>query len=71
MIPEPYPVNYMSNRDGVFFLDAPIPPKRHRCKVQTMVQTYNLTVRRCACGARRLGVLGFWHSKNSRTEETS
>lgn len=66
MIPEKGPIDWMSNRDGVFFLDAPMPPKRHRCKVQTTARLSTCTVHRCACGALRVGVIGFWNSKNSR-----
>lgn len=66
MIPEKSPIDWMSNRDGVFFLDAPMPRKWHRCKIQTTARTRNGTIHRCACGGMRVGVLGFWNYKNTR-----
>lgn len=65
-IPEKSPIDYLSNRNGVFFTDAPEPPIKHRCKVQTIVRLTSCTIYRCACGGMRVGVLGFWNHKNSR-----
>ena len=67
MIPEKSPIDYISNLDGVSFLDAPIPRKWHRCKIQTTARLSTCTIHRCACGALRVGVIGFWNHKNSRT----
>lgn len=66
MIPEPAPISYVSNRDGMWWNHATIPPKRHRCKPQTTVRLTTITVHRCACGARKFGKFSRWEHRNSR-----
>lgn len=65
MIPEKGPISFISNRNGVFFLEAPMPRKWHRCKVQTSARTIYGTIHKCACGASRVGRVG-WSGKNTR-----
>lgn len=48
--------------DGISWFDAPVPPRWHRCKVQTA----GLGAQRCACGAIRRSGLRHWMERNSR-----
>jgi len=70
-IAEPYPINYMFNRGGVWWREAKKPARLHRCRAWTIGHYGWGTMYRCACGAWRWGHVAFWHNKNSRTKETS
>jgi len=55
------------HRDGVWWYDAPIPPRFHRCWVQTEGWIGFSQVWRCACGAiRNPGISRRWMERNSR-----
>lgn len=54
------------NRDEVWWNQAPLPPVKHECKVQTIGLLDNgEVVNRCACGAFRY-YPGRWVDINSR-----
>jgi hypothetical protein len=61
---------YIENLDGVWWHDAPLPRKWHRCTPQTRGCTDWLSrVYRCACGAASLNPAGgkhYWINKNER-----
>jgi hypothetical protein len=51
--------------DGIKWMDAPVPPKRHTCFAQTMgYYEYFNSIERCACGAASYGRV--WMDRNSR-----
>lgn len=57
----------MWHRGGVPWYDAPVPPERHWCSVQTYGITRGYIVCRCACGGVMLvGDQTTWHDRNSR-----
>lgn len=55
------------NRDGVWWYQAPLPRRWHRCSVWSTgeVQPF-LVIERCACGAVRMARENPWIEKNSR-----
>lgn len=55
------------NRDGVWWHEAPKPPRFHRCKPQTKGWATLDEVRRCACGGVSLNG-GRWFDRNSRSK---
>lgn len=58
------------HRDGIRWMDAPIPPRLHRCFVQTRGWSNMFTrVHRCACGAIRMDG-GPWLRRNERKQMT-
>jgi hypothetical protein len=53
-----------AHRDGVWWHDAPLPPRWHRCQPWSRGVTPSFTrVERCACGATRLDG-GPWLERN-------
>jgi hypothetical protein len=57
------------HRDGIDWLDAPAPDRRHTCRTQTFAWTnYFTAVHRCACGAIKIAP-GGWQDKNSKLRE--
>jgi hypothetical protein len=57
------------HRDGIDWLDAPAPDRRHTCRTQTFAWTNVFTaVHRCACGAIKIAP-GGWQEKNSKLRE--
>ena len=54
----------MWHKDGVAWNDAPLPPRWHRCKVQTRGYDRLELIERCACGATRFDGGGVWVGKN-------
>ena len=59
------------HRGGVPWHDAPVPPRWHRCTVQTSgwVGLFD-QVQRCACGSiRNPGISRRWMEKNSRRKK--
>ena len=57
----------MAHRDGVWWNDAPVPPRWHRCWAQTTGFFEGRRVERCACGAIRYSGDGVgWTDRNSR-----
>lgn len=51
--------------DGVWWHEAPLPRRWHRCSTQTVGHAYGKLVERCACGAIRFDE-GLWRDKNAR-----
>lgn len=59
----------LHHRDGVAWLDAPMPWRFHRCSAQTYGYfNYSEQVERCACGAIRLDGRSHWMNRNSRKD---
>lgn len=56
------------NRDDVWWFQAPIPRRWHRCRPQTTGCVGLTLYERCPCGAGRLNG-GPWLERNSRREE--
>lgn len=55
----------LEDRDAVSWVDAPLPPRLHRCRAQTRGILSTGTVYRCACGAiSRDG--RWWSQRNAR-----
>lgn len=56
----------LENRDGLWWYEAPLPTRFHRCRAWT-TQWIGETkrIQRCSCGSVRMG-LGRWMEKNSR-----
>jgi hypothetical protein len=54
------------HRDGVDWIDAPLPRRFHRCVAQTVGWDFFEKVERCACGAMRVNGRGGWGFKNER-----
>jgi hypothetical protein len=65
-----------THTDGVWWDEAPLPRRWHRCKVQTTGVTERLeVVQRCACGAVRIYRSGEtdrgpWMERNSRRKRS-
>lgn len=59
------------HKNGLWWHEAPLPRRRHRCQVQSSGTLPSGTfIERCACGAARLdGIL--WIERNSRRKERS
>ena len=58
---------YTEHLDGVDWVDAPLPSRRHSCWPQTRGVFDREMVERCACGATRFdGGAGVWIDQNSR-----
>lgn len=60
-----------THADGVWWYEAPLPPRWHRCRPWTTgrVDSENLgpkMIHRCACGAMRFGEKGVWIERNQR-----
>lgn len=55
------------NLDGIGFDDAPLPPRKHDCWIQTRVKGSGTfpEAHRCACGALRWVDIGTWDGRNS------
>ena len=68
------PVETLKHVDGVQWLDAPAPPRRHDCWAQTSAYDVfgMLIAERCACGAVRLCDNPYrehpWLERNSRDD---
>lgn len=56
----------LQHRDGVGWWQAPVPPRRHDCWVQTSGVHNGMLVERCACGAIRPDGHGVWVERNTR-----
>lgn len=55
----------LEDLDGVSWVDAPVPPRLHRCRAQTRGLLPTGMVYRCACGGiSRDG--RWWSQKNTR-----
>lgn len=66
-------LDFLANRDGVSWADAPVPPRRHGCTPQTRGSFGGMLgreiVERCACGGIRASsdpVWPTWMDRNSR-----
>jgi len=60
----------MEHRNGIAWWDAPVPPRFHRCSVQTEGWIGLSQVWRCACGSvRNPGISRRWLDRNSRRKE--
>ena len=55
-----------SHLGGVAWHAAPVPPKRHECRVQTDGWIGFRQYQRCACGAIRGNIRPEWFDRNSR-----
>jgi hypothetical protein len=56
----------MEHRDGIWYHDAPLPRRWHRCEPWTRGWVnYFTLIERCACGAIRHDH-GRWEERNSR-----
>lgn len=61
------PIEDLHHRDGVPWALAPLPRRWHLCQVWSWGLTYYGTpYAYCACGARRVGLAGWWKDKNRR-----
>lgn len=59
-------LHHVTNRDGIWWRRAPLPPRWHICTAWTTGRLADgALVERCACGAWRLGG-GSWFDKNLR-----
>lgn len=58
----------ISHKDGIWYYDAPLPPKNHECTAWTVRKDLLglETAARCACGAIRLFPYDSWLDRNSR-----
>jgi len=59
---------YLAHLSGVDWVDAPLPPRRHKCWTQTRGFILGDVVHRCACGAIRRNH-GPWLDRNSRRRD--
>lgn len=60
----------ITDRDGISWHEAPLPPRRHRCEAWTKGQSGLTLVERCACGGIRIGgPYGMWDEVNQRKGE--
>lgn len=64
------PPDPRQHRNGVWWYDAPLPRRWHRCKPWSTGSTQSFAlVERCACGAIRLnGESRPWMDRNSRRD---
>lgn len=62
----PSELNTIHHLGDVPWWEAPIPRRWHFCRVQTWGMIGITIYGRCACGALRTGVAGYWTEKNSR-----
>jgi hypothetical protein len=60
--------NDYKHRHGVSWMDAPLPPKKHKCRAQTKgyVRMFD-EIKRCACGAT--WIQGGWTGVNERRRD--
>lgn len=58
-------LEFIEKRDGVDWIDAPLPRRWHRCRAQVRGLMHLRMVYRCACGASSLDEQ-FWMERNSR-----
>lgn len=60
----------ITDRDGISWHEAPLPPVRHRCEAWTKGWSGLTLVERCACGGIRMdGRFGTWSEVNKRKGE--
>ena len=60
----PVTLYYVQHKDGIWWFDAPLPRRWHKCKTHTIALLGTGLIRRCRCGAISWNG-GMWIEKNS------
>jgi hypothetical protein len=60
----------LATPDGLWWHEAPIPRRWHRCRAQSALHVGGVLVERCACGASNRSGTG-WYDRNTRKREAT
>lgn len=60
----PITLYYVQHKDGIWWFEAPLPRRWHKCKTHTIALLGTGLVRRCRCGAISWNG-GMWIEKNA------
>jgi hypothetical protein len=56
----------IEHKDGIWWYEAPLPPKKHECEPWTSAWEGFTQVQRCACGSIRMNPDRVWIEVNAR-----